>query len=333
MWLFLKKFLSSCFGVICTLITLSQFFLQTDTYQDFAKKYSLPTQFSSKEVVIFAIILAVLIFIFELYSYATKSNRSREAGASFHRLNHKIRNNIFSIEDPKCCKKYNNHETFYKQVENDCEKLCEQISAFIKSNTGKEFSVCIKLLHSATASSINGIDGTYAYTLCRSGKNKTEREENGIALKNDALTEQEIFTPVADNTAFKYIISNEYNNNGKPSIFACSNLLMLKILNFLLKREQYKNPNKKFWKHYLSAIVVPIRIHPQIIQYDFKDIDLKGYLTLGFLCIDYRWPLSKALKDELSGYANGFSDALFNLLYETYKCDKRIANKELATNK
>lgn len=332
-WLFLKNFLSSCFGVICTLITLSQFFLQTDTYQDFAKKYSLPTEFSSKEVAIFAIILAVLIFIFELHSYIVKSKRSKEAGVSFHRVNHKIRNNIFSTEDPECCKKFNNHETFYKQVGNDCEELCEDIASFIKANTGKEFSVCIKLLQSATASSVNGTVDTFAYTFCRSGKNKIERKENGITLKKGALTEQEISTPIAMNTAFKYIIDNEYNDKGKPSIFACSNLIMLKVLNFLLNREQYQNPNKRFWKHYLSTIVVPIRIQPQLIQYDFNDTTLNGYLTLGFLCLDYRWPISKALKDELCGYANGFSDALFNLLYETYKCDKKIAYREFATNK
>ena len=332
MWLFLKNFLSACFGVICTLITLSQFFLRTNTYQDFAKKYSLPTKFSSKEVAIFAIILSVLIFIFELCSYIIKSKHSKKAGVSFHRFNHKIRDHVFSTESPECSKNFNNHETYYKQAGNDCEELCEYIASFIKENTGKEFSVCIKLLQSATASSVNGTVDTCAYTFCRSGKNKIERKENGIALKKGALTEQEIFTPITMNTAFKYIIENEYNDKVRRSIFACSNLIMLKILNFLLRREQYQNPNKHFWKHYLSTIVVPIRIKPELIQYDFKDIALNGYLTLGFLCLDYRWPISKALKDELCGYANGFSDALFNLLYKTYKCDKRIADGELARN-
>ena len=100
---------------------------------------------------------------------------------------------------------------------------------------------------------------------------------------------------------------------------------MLCILRRLFSLPEYKNPNKDFWKYYLSTIVVPIRIEKKILSgADDKD----EFVTIGFLCIDHRWPISKALKYEILEYTKGYADALFSLMHEIEKRDKQIEESE-----
>lgn len=166
----------------------------------------------------------------------------------------------------------------------------------------------------------------YTYTLCRSGDDADVRISAALLRSNNAAAERDILVPVKENTAFYSLMSNEYTDNTpKPTIFACSNLFMFKLLNKILKRTPYQNPNKHFMKYYLSTIVVPIKINCAFLPNNTQNT--AKYTTIGFLCIDHKWPISKALINELAEYGKSYADAFFNLLFEIQRRDWIIRDK------
>lgn len=332
MWRFLWKFVITCLTTLCTLITITQFFLGTSTYSDLAKKYDLPTEISSTLILYFAISILFIILVCQLFAYHRNAKRAKLASEYMHRFHHIIRIELFKMRLQVVNNPPTNPEDFYTSVQSICKGLCDKVHGFLKKKTGKEFSVCIKLLKTSQS-----IDNTpeenemCTYTICRSGNDRDTRIGAATRRANDAVSERDVLVPLKENTAFYDLMNNEYNGCAEmPTIFACSNLFMLRVLNTILKKQPYKNPNRDFMKYYLSTIVVPIRIPAEVLL-DRVNQDPK-YITIGFLCIDRRWPISKALINELIGYSKSFADAFFNLLFEVGRRDQLIREQSFITN-
>lgn len=332
MWRFLWKFIITCLTTLCTLITIIQFFLGTSTYADLAVKFNLPTEISFTSNPLFAISILFIILISQLFAYHRNAKHAKLAGEQVHSFHHNIRIELFKMRLRNFNDPPTNPEDFYTSVHSICEGLCDKIHSFLKEKTGKEFSVCIKILKPGQAMGDTSKENEmYTYTICRSGNDRDTRIAAATHRANDAVNERDVLIPIKDNTAFYDLMSNEQNEDAKmPTIFACSNLFMLWVLNKILNKPPYKNPNKNFMKYYLSTIVVPIRI-PAGILLDRINQDSK-YITMGFLCIDRRWPISKALINELAGYSKSFADALFNLLFEIGRRDQLIDKQSLIGN-
>lgn len=256
------------------------------------------------------ILLTTLLVIFSFVSLYRLDKKNTDIAESMHQFFHDLRLKIFKMQ--KDIDKYKNHELFYTMIKDVCTKLCEDISSFIKAKTGKDFSVCIKMINSDAV-----------VTLSRSGKDmRTRNELDEIRQNNNSPV------LIKDNTAFSSIL-NENAFTGQKAVFACSNLYMLKILGRFNKNKIYKNSTPNFLKYYKSTIVVPIRISNKYNVFNHNHYKKNNNIVIGFLCIDYKKPISKALKNELVGYIKGFGDSLFILFKQIVEFDEQIKKDEL----
>lgn len=325
MWRFLWKFIITCLTTLCTLITITQFFFGTSTYADLANRFNLPTSIPLNPIVSIPILL--IIFVYQLIAYYRDARHAKLAGENMHSFHHDIRNEIFRMRLQSSIDPPANFDDFYSSISSICKMLCDRICSFFKEKTGKKFSVCIKLLkHDSSSGDPTQEMKAYTYTLCRSGDDADVRINAALLRANSAAAERDIFVPIKENTAFYSLMSNEYTGNTpKPTIFACSNLFMFMLLNKILKRTPYQNPNKDFMKYYLSTIVVPIKINSAFLPNSTQST--AKYTTIGFLCIDHKRPISKALINELAEYSKSYADAFFNLLFEMRRRDWIIRDK------
>ena len=323
MWKILKNSVVSCMGTLCTLITLTQFFLGTQTYSELIEKYDyLPKTILEIYTKNICLMIFVVVVILQLNVYKNKSIKNKKAGEYIHMFYDNIRDCFFKIQQKNEQSSNNNRGDNFYSAYDTCKELCEKIYLFFKEKFDMDFSVCIKLIKTEEKKHLNNI---HTYTLCRVGKDKDKRKENAKKININATTEEEIFVPVSENTAFDSILNNE-SDAEQPSIFACSNLIMLSILGNILKKYKYKNPNKFYWKYYMSTIVVPIRINNRCLC--AKEKTGQHYMTLGFLCVDYKWTISKALKNELSEYCKAFADSMFAYMYEVRLRDIYLDEKQ-----
>lgn len=320
----------SFFGVICTCITLLQFFMGTDTYEKLKSRFNIPDEIP-REHKIFAFVLAFFILLaYNIWIYLSRNKKAELAASKIHLFHHEVRNEIFDMRKLNKEKPTMNHITYYNYVKGICYKLCEHIHEYLKNNYGKEFSVCIKMIDSNSLKTSGNIDDAKVYTLCRAGKEYEKREEyeKKNYLPDNSLASDHIYVNVKGNTDFYTILSNDKKNIATTA-FACSNLRMLYILSKILKNVNYENTTPKFWKYYKSTIVVPIRIEKKHLSKSFEvSISGDGYQTIAFLCIDHKKPISKALKEEIAGYMKGFGDAFYGLLHEVAIMDRSISAEE-----
>ncbi len=268
-------------------------------------------------IIIVSVILIIVILVYQLINYFIKAKISKRGGQNFHKFLDNIRNDTFKTKDLNKFNPPANHEEFYSSMQAKLNNECERIHDFLKYKTNKDFSICIKFLKEIEK---EGKIEKNTFTICRVGVDKDKRIRNARLASKTEITEDNILQPVNKNTAFEEIL------DGQVDFFNASNLLMVKILGKITGKKKYKNPNRHFMKYYLSTIVVPIRIHKNYLPNIKSDYNI--YSTIGFLCVDYRWPISKALKEEITEYIKGFADAFFVYAYEIKKRDEIIAKSE-----
>lgn len=321
--------LKSFFGVICTIITLLQFFIGTSTYEKLREKLNIPQTLSVGQKVFGVIVIFILVLVCSLIKYNYKNTKAKETALKMHQFHHEIRNETFEMRKLNSQKPTMNHIVYYSYVNKTCYKLCQYIHEFIKNKCGKDFSVCIKMIDDRSLKKYKNIDEAKVYTLCRAGAKHELREENEKNLSHgQEISNNHIYTSVKGNSDFYTIMSNSKKDIATTA-FACSNLRMLYLLSKILKSVDYENTTPKFWKHYKSTIVVPIRIDGNRLNNSYEiRIPNNTYQTIAFLCVDYKKPISKALKEELAGYMKSFGDAFFDFFYEVSIMDRNIAIKE-----
>ena len=342
MWKLLGRIIARMIAVATAVISLMGFFLGITSYRALEQfiidiNGKTLSEENYKSVIAGLVVLGVLtliIFIVQLVVYFLEAQKAKKEGESLHDFHHNIRDEIFDMIKAINNRTYTDSAQLYKYISTECEMLGEYIFNFFKEKNGKEFSISIKAL--VTPKDENGVPMTNSsryYTLCRSGKNKEKRTKQALKRANKEgkayYSERQFNYSVDQNTAFERIMTNFEGH----TVFQCSNLIMVNILNRILPKERispkdrYLNPNNEFQKSYLSTVVVPIRIHGAYLEIDETDLD-NSYVAYGFLCIDYRWPISKALINEIVEYTSGFADAFFNLFYVVDLCNKNIEERQ-----
>lgn len=321
----LPKIILGSLSVLCTVITLTQFFLGISTFSDFYDKIltKLTEYISLTHLYIVATIFLVgLVAIYEVLKYDKEGKKAKEAGHNIHYFHHKVRDEVYSMRQLANKASTMDHIEFYRTAKKTCSDLCNYIVCFLHNKLGKDFSVCIKMIDERSINPDTPVDDVRVYTFCRAGKereSREQREKNLIAPATDHL-----YVRVGDNTDFLSILSTEgeYKNT---NAFACSNLRMVNRINKILKKPEYQNTTEQYWKYYKSTVVVPIRIESQYLQ---KNASGDFYQTVAFLCVDHKKTISKAVKDELAEYINGFADAFYTLFHEISIIDRAIAMQE-----
>ena len=307
----IAKIAVSFFSVLCTLITLIQFFIGTNTFKEFCEKLNITEDFEIKTIykIFFFFCVLIITSICVIVSYLKKSKINNKIAESIHYVNQEIINETDNMHYSKDKKEYESHLSYYKDIKNKCFPICQNIADFIKNKCGKEFSVCLKMTYYPKTDNHRQA----VYTLCRAGKNYKNRE--------DYENKKNKISYIDKNSDFENIL----NPSIERDYFAASNLFMVKKLSGIFGLK-YENSTKNFMKFYLSTIVVPIRIDSgRLHQANIPDVDLKEkHPIIAFLCIDYKHPISKALKEELLIYMKGFANTFSNLFYEIILEDRNI---------
>lgn len=308
MWQGLKKLING----ITVVITLLNFFFRVDGINDLVKGTWFETIINNKYTNYGIIIVLSFCFGLWLLSWIVGNYKNIDQGCKKHEFFHELRNASFEAKDVT----KDSQDAYNKLIKQSSEKFCRIISEYFLLKYNKRFNICIKTIDvtsSRTSSSINEIK---VYTLARGGKDKIQRE--GLEINTEVFVE--------DDTSYYKILSNE--NNGRKSDFICTNL----IIHCLLKkasRGQYLPPFKTFYKKYLSTIVVPIRIDSAKLPEESKYINNKEqrYQVFGFLCLDYKFPITKTLSKCLCQDLKAFADSLYIVYDEVIKANARYEKK------
>lgn len=247
-------------------------------------------KFKTNNYFILIMIISIIIFLsISFGEYIFKGNRLKYKSDLLHAIFHDLRNFTF-------------HRTFTLE---EFEKITENICKYLDKFSTHKFHVCIKTLkfHKNTpCKTRDKIEKLSVETLVRCGNNIDKRKSTS-----------QITHLVNDNTDFSSILFDK-----KCNIFSCSNLLVHNLISKILNpSQQYKNSDENYYKKYLTNIVVPIRIHKNFFKINGakKYVIHNDYITVGFLCIDCRWPISRALRKEINGVAKAIADSLFWPLY------------------
>lgn len=340
MFSYLRHILSGLATLVCTAIAFIPFFMGTNTYSEFIKKINLTNgQFALVCFLIFVVIIAYSIII-----YVRNNKKIEQTGKVFGDFHRKMLETVFELR--KNSDNYSVHTTvdeFYTKIQAPCYELCEFIAKFLENKYRKEFSVCIKTIDEKSLRKVKktgNLGEAQVFTLCRAGRGNKER--SGREESQAKNTKQKRFLiDVGSNYDFLTILDANKNNSveedlqisNQASAFACRNLLihdiLLRIINWKFPNQpKYTNSTEDYWKYYLSTVVVPIRIATEYITTRSKSPIAGQYQVVGFLCVDYRGPVSKAVLNELAGYMKGFGDSFYELFHEIGIIDRKIAKAE-----
>lgn len=302
LWNGFKKFING----LTVVITLLNFFFRIEGVNDLVKGTWLETIMNHKYTNIFVIISLSICFALWIISWAVGNNKNVTLGTKKHEFFHELRNGSFEARDVT----KDSQVAYNKLIKQSSEKFCRIISEYLYLKYNKRFNICIKTIDvtsSRTSSSINEIR---VYTLARGGKDKILRENLEIT--------KEVF--VKDDTSYYKILSNE--DNGRKSDYTCTNLAVHCLLK-KASREPYLPPFKTFYKKYLSTVVVPIRIDSKFLPDDSKYIgnNEQRYQVFGFLCLDYKLPITKTLSKCLCQDLKAFADSLYIVYDEVIKAN------------
>ena len=240
------------------------------------------------------IVISICIFIgFSIGGYIHESNKTQLKAEKMHAIFHDLRDN--GLRDNSTI----DHTT-------------RNIFDFINKISTQKFNVCIKTFNFEESKCYDNYDSIKELelkTLSRASVNGDRKDDSKKHIVNN-------------NTDFRSILFKEECN-----IYACSNLIMYRVLNEILNPDmQYENSDTKYYKKYLASIVIPIRINKEKIAKSYENckcICYNSYITIGFLCIDTKLPISGSLKREISGAAKAIADSMFYPLFDFYNKDNK----------
>lgn len=313
MWLSLWQGIKKLINGLTIAITLLSFFFRIDGINDLIKDTFLETLLNYKYLNNIIIAVLGVSFILWVISFEVGKNKNVTLGEKKHEFFHELRNYSFSARDIT----NDSQDAYNKITKQSSEKLCHIISEYFQLKYNKRFNICIKTIDitsSRTSSSINEIK---VQTLARGGKDKIKRES--------AETAKQVF--VKDDTSYYQIISNE--NTGRRSDYTCTNLVIQCLLKKAL-RDPYLPPFRTFYKKYLSTVVVPIRIDSSVLPDDSRYVSRteRRYQVFGFICLDYKFPISKNLSKCLCQDLKAFADSLYIVYDEVIKANIRYEKND-----
>lgn len=302
-------------GIATFILPLLKFLFNIDWIKDL-ERFPLVEKFSSflgLQLIHILGVIGVLYIIAKLALYYIDRNECSKAGSSLHDFFHVFRNNLIEITN-KSEKDYlsseDGLESFYGYVKDKSEMLCSLIAEFLKEFTHKDFGVCIKFITPTSSSKSASKKEIELMTLCRAGSKRIERESNDFNQ----------YIKLTDNTDFEMIFDSI--GNGGSNIFATHNLFFY-MLYRLIKGTPYKTSSINPLKKYMSTIVVPIRISNRHLPRSWKSCAVDCTL-IGFLCIDYRWPLRRSEIKLLKDYIKAIGDSLYPFFDNVIRIDRCI---------
>lgn len=304
LWQVIRKFIDW----LTVIITLLSFFFRIDSINGLISGTVIETIVTHTYFNYLLIAILTICLVMWIISAIIGKNKNIDLGKKKHEFFHELRNYSFSAKDVTKDSQYAYNEITKKSS----EKLCRIMSEYFYLKYNKNFNICIKTIDitsSRTSSSINEIK---VRTLARGGKDKIHRES--------LETKKEVF--VKEDTSYLQILSNE--NTGRRSDYTCTNLAIQCLLKKASK-EPYLPPFRTFYKKYLSTIVVPIRIDSSYLPNESKYVnsDDKRYQVFGFLCLDYKLPITKQLSKCVCQDLKAFADSLYIVYDEVIKANIR----------
>ena len=284
MWKLVKDVLISFVTTISAIIPILAF-IGIDNYDE------LVSQFKGSNYLALIVIISIISFLgLSIGGYIINSKYVSNKSKKLHEFFHNLRNDYL--------------KSSYDS--NDIQNSVNNISSFIEKLSVHKFNVCIKTFNfneEKTYTDHREIEELEMKTLARAGEDNVERNKTNSQIHK-----------VKENTDYRSILFDE-----KCNIYACSNLRMLSIESKLLSPvQEYENSDKHYLKKYVTTLVIPIRIYKDYFS-NFnstnKGVLYNNYLTIGFLCVDCKKPISGALCKELTGFLMAISDALFVPLF------------------
>lgn len=274
-----------------------------------------------------SVILSGFLFVIwigcSIFLYKKTTSKQEKTGEAFHDFQHNFRNVVYELKKENQKNKINHidHDTYYTNIRSKAENICNEISMFFDNCFGKKFNICIKMIDVSSSRVTDSLEQVKIITLCRSGINRVERGQF------DA-TEQ-IF--VLENTDFTSILKKN-GDEGSNNVFATNNLVLYCLLRKIMGKP-YKTSSSDYLKKYHSTIVVPIRIDEKRLPADMSTSRvLNQYQVFGFLCIDYRYRISKRLMKNILEYQKAFGDLLYLFFGEVLYGDTIINKQKSSTN-
>lgn len=191
--------------------------------------------------------------------------------------------------------------------------LCDYISLFFETNMkdyigNNSISVCIKLVEAESL-----MDSNYKNWRMQTIARSTSTGQN-------RFNEDKKIINICDNTDYQIILSEQYDDE----YFASPNMSEIEQEFLNEYKLEYKNSRHDFKKHYMSTIVMPIKMDGRYITYTGNHTKQFGKirdkcLILGFLCIDSKAVFKsesqrKAFMNMIE-YAKTFADSLY-MYYE-----------------
>lgn len=312
-WKFVKKIVD----LLTVIITLLNFFFKINAFQELLLKlpFEVPNIFSYKySYPVFVGVLG-LFLVSEVLVTNKNKKQNQKISDKEHEFFHELRDGFFNNKKKMSL----SNETDYWELTKDLsEKLCRIIDEYFSLKYNKHFNICLKMIDVTSSRASRSLNEVKVKTFCRAGVDKIKRE--------DLETQDDVF--VTDDTSYIQILSND--SMGKRREFVCSNLLVQCAMRKAL-RDPYKPSFTSFYKKYLSTVVVPIRINS-------KKLDGKScftfdgkYQVVGFLCIDYKFPIRKKLAACVCAELKAFADSMYMIFDNVIRVETEYKNYSVAT--
>lgn len=294
-------------------ITLLNFFLKIDRFQDLVQKTVFESFLNFKYRNYFVIAILIFFFALHIISYLTNKNKLHDLNVKKHEVFHKLRDGTFSAKIFR-----RDHENYKRYIKGISETLCQSISEYLFLKYNKHFNICIKMIDITSSRKSTSIDEMKVETLCRGGKDALKRTQQ----------QQKRFVKVKEDTSYLHILSND-EKKGRNSDFVCPNLLFYCVTQKALNKP-YLPPIRTFYKKYLSTVVVPIRIDSRELPHIDRDYSTNetGYQVFGFLCLDYKLPIFRKTAKCICEDLKAFADGLYIMFDEALNMDVRYAKRK-----
>lgn len=302
------KLFKSIINIVVTIITLLNFFLKINSIQELIKDTFIENIVNIKYRNIIVVITLSIFIICWIVSYFMENHKSITTEKKKHELFHEIRNESFAIK--KFTK--NTHDAYDIAAKASADKICKEISEYLKEKYKKDYHVCLKFMEISSSRTTKSIDEIRVKTLGRGGHdliNRTNSDKGSVAVKDD--------------TSYTQILSNE--KDGRKSSYTCHNL-PIKCLMSKVASNPYLPEFKSFCRKYLSTIVVPIRIDTGYLM-GINNKNERRYQVLGFLCLDYKHIMHRRRAQCLNEELKSIADSLYILFDEIMYKDEELIKK------
>lgn len=295
-------------GFLLTTMPLAHFLFGIDTIQDLKAHPFLgdAVNFALTYRWVILGLISLLFFATYIVSYSVAYHDPISTGGHLKAYERTKMEKIYSLRHLLSEKSGSTADwSLVDQIKEYAQDICDCIVELMNYNFDKSFSVCVKLVEIKSSKSTTSPEQIQLTTFCRSGEHRVDRSEHDSKP-----------IPLQDNSDFLWIFEG-------ADCFCCGHLWWYtvwhnKILDFLGLGEskKYYSTTEKYWKRYLSTVVVPIKLKNDFVQNKFVKNNKRQDQLIGFLCIDYKKRLSNSVLHKMLPYMVAFADGFYSFFDE-----------------